>query len=150
MGIYPHVASQYHAWPKAKHGIAMPSVDKFPYPRKQTRGNKFIPCLNNICHILKRFHSFKTPAIPLIWPKSPYKHSVTRSYHSGKESGRRSESPLWRHQWRSFVFISNADWHQTWDTPLYFTIVNWSEARINTEHGIKQDIPYTRDMTKDD
>ena len=31
------------------------------------------------------------------------------SYRSGKESGRRSESPLWRHQWRSFVFISHAD-----------------------------------------
>ena len=45
----------------------------------------------------------------LIWPKSPYKHIVIRSYRSGKESGRRSESPLWRHQWRSFVFISHAD-----------------------------------------
>ena len=103
-GIYPHAASQYHARPKA-----MLSVDKFPYPRKQTRGNEFIPCSNNICDILKRFRSFKTPAITLIWPKSSYKHSVTRSYRSGKESGRRSESPLWRHQWRSFVFISHAD-----------------------------------------
>ena len=28
-GIYPHAASQYHAWPKAKRGIAMLSVDKF-------------------------------------------------------------------------------------------------------------------------
>ena len=37
-GIYPHAASQYHARPKAKRGIAMLSVDKFPYPRKQTRG----------------------------------------------------------------------------------------------------------------
>ena len=92
----------------AKRGIAMLSVDKFPYPRKQTRGNEFIPCSNNICDILKRFRSFKIPAITLIWPKS-YKHSVTRSYRSGKESGRRSESPLWRHQWRSFVFISHAD-----------------------------------------
>ena len=108
-GIYPHAASQYHARPKAKHGIAMLSVDKFPYPRQQTRGNEFIPCSNNICDILKRFRSFKIPAITLIWPKSPYKHSVTRSYRSGKESGRRSESPLWRHQWRSFVFISHAD-----------------------------------------
>ena len=108
-GIYPHAASQYHARPKAKRGIAMLSVDKFPYPRKQTRGNEFIPCSNNICDILKRFHSFKIPAITLIWPKSSYKHSVTRSYRSGKESGRRSESPLWRHQWRSFVFISHAD-----------------------------------------
>ena len=109
MGIYPHAASQNHARPKAKRGIAMLSVDKFPYPRKQTRGNEFIPCSNNIYDILNRFHSFKIPAITLIWPKSPYKHSVTRSYPSGKESGRRSESPLWRHQWRSFVFISHAD-----------------------------------------
>ena len=108
-GIYPHTASQYHARPKAKRGIAMLSVDKFPYPRKQTRGNEFIPCSNNICDILKRFRSFKIPAITLIWPKTSYKHSVTRSYRSGKESGRRSESPLWRHQWRSFVFISHAD-----------------------------------------
>ena len=42
-GIYPHAASQYHARPKAKRGIAMLSVDKFPCPRKQTRGNEFIP-----------------------------------------------------------------------------------------------------------
>ena len=108
-GIYPHAVSQYHARPKAKRGIAMLSVDKFPYPRKQTRGNEFIPCSDNICDILKRFRSFKIPAITLIWPKSSYKHSITRSYRSGKESGRRSESPLWRHQWRSFVFISHAD-----------------------------------------
>ena len=85
-GIYPHAALQYHARPKAKRGIAMLSVDKFPYPRKQTRGNEFIPCSNNICDILKRFRSFKIPAITLIWPKSPYKHSVTRSYRSDKES----------------------------------------------------------------
>ena len=77
-GIYPHAASQYHARPKAKRGIAMLSVDKFSYPRKQTRGNEFIPCSNNICDILKRFRSFKIPAITLIWPKSSYKHSVTR------------------------------------------------------------------------
>ena len=108
-GIYPHAASQYHARPKAKRGIAMLSGDKFTYPRKQPRGNEFIPCSNNICDILKRFRSFKIPAITLIWPKSPYKHSVTRSYRSGKESRRRSESPLWRHHWRSFVFISHAD-----------------------------------------
>ena len=108
-GIYPHAASQYHARPKAKRGIAMLSVEKFPYPRKQTRDNEFIPCSNNICDILKRFRRSKIPAIPLIWPKSPYKHSVTRSYRSGEERGRRSGSPLWRNQWRSFVCISHAD-----------------------------------------
>ena len=34
---------------------------------------------------------------------------VTRSQRSGKEIGQRSESPLLRHQWRSFLFISHAD-----------------------------------------
>ena len=38
-GIYAHLASQYHAWPSAARGIAMLRVDKFPYPRQQTRGN---------------------------------------------------------------------------------------------------------------
>ena len=38
-GIYPHAASQYHARLKAKQGIAMLSVDKFPYPWKQIKGN---------------------------------------------------------------------------------------------------------------
>ena len=107
--LYPHAASPCHVWPKAKHGIAMLSVDKFPYPRKQTRGNEFIPCSNNICDILKHFRSFKIPAITLIWSKSPYKHIVTRSYRSGKESGRQSELPLRHHQWRSLVFISHTD-----------------------------------------
>ena len=27
-------------------------------------------------------------------------------------------------------------WRQTWDTAPYFTVVNQSEARISTEHGI--------------
>ena len=43
-GIYPHAAPRYHARPKAKRGIAVLSVDKFPYPRMQTGGNEFIPC----------------------------------------------------------------------------------------------------------
>ena len=66
MGIYPHAASQYHARPEAKRGIAMLSVDKFPYPRQQTRGNEFVPCSNYVCHILKLFRIFKIPAIPFI------------------------------------------------------------------------------------
>ena len=43
-GIYPHAALQYHARPKAKCGITMLSVDKFPYTRKQAKGNEFILC----------------------------------------------------------------------------------------------------------
>ena len=40
-GIHPHAASQYRARPKTNRGIAMLSVDKVPYPQKQTRGNEF-------------------------------------------------------------------------------------------------------------
>ena len=29
-------------------------------------------------------------------------------------------------------------WRQTWDTRLYFTVVSQSEARVNTEHAIKE------------
>ena len=137
-GIYPHAASQYHARPKAKRGIAMLSVDKFPYPRKQTRGNEFIPCSNNICDILKRFRSFKIPAVTLIWPKSPYKHSVTRSCRSGK--GKRTAVGI-AIVTSSMMFLClyiSRWWRQTWDTAPYFTVVNQSEARISTEHGIKQ------------
>ena len=92
-GIYRHAASQYHARRKAKRGIAMLSVDKFPCPRKQTKGDEFIPCSKDVCHILKRFHSFKTPAIHCILPKSSYKLSVGRAHRSSKKSGRRPWSP---------------------------------------------------------
>ena len=92
-GIYPHAASQYHMRPKAKRGIMRLSVDKFPNPRKQTRGNEFIPCSNDVCHILKCFCSFKTPAIPFMVPKSSYKLIVARSHRSSTKSGRRPWSP---------------------------------------------------------
>ena len=38
-GIYPHLASQYHTWPSAAHGIVMLRVDKLLCSQKQTRGN---------------------------------------------------------------------------------------------------------------
>ena len=50
------------------------------------RGNESIPCSNDVWHIVKCFHNFKIPAIPLIWPKSSYNHSVTRSHRGGKET----------------------------------------------------------------
>ena len=96
----------------------MLSVDKFPYPWKQIRGNKLIPCSNNIYDILNHFCSFKIPAITLIWPKSLYKHSVARSYRSGKESGRRklchsihgkNETILFKHEYRTPTLKSCCD-----------------------------------------
>ena len=135
-GIYPHVASQYHARPKAKRGIAMLSVDKFPYPRKQTRGNEFIPCSNNICDILKRFRSFKIPAITLIWPKPSYKHSVTKSDRSGKEKRTAVGIAIVTSSMTFLCLYISRWWRQTLETAPYLTVVNQSEARISTEHGI--------------
>ena len=148
-GIYPHAASQHYARLKAKRGIVLLSVDKFLYSHQQTRGNEFIPCLNDVCQIPKRFRSFKISDTPLTWPKSSYKHSVARLHRCGKESGRRSWSSLWRHQWRSLIIITHAD-----DIKceirflLYFTVVNQSEARISTEHEIKHYIAYSIAVTE--
>ena len=130
--IYLHTALQYHERPTAMLGIAMLCVDKFPYLHQQTRGNKFIPCSNNVCHILKCFRSFKIPATPLISPKSLYKHSVSRSHRSGKESAWWSGSPLWHHQWCSFclyliLMMSNIRYAY-----IYFTVVSQSEVRVST------------------
>ena len=92
-GIYRHAASQYHARPRAKRGIAMPSLDKIPYPRKQAKGNDFIPCSNDVCHILKRFRGLNLRANPFLWPKSSYDLSVARLHFSDKKNGRRPPSP---------------------------------------------------------
>ena len=129
---------------RPKRGIAMLSVDEFPYPRKQTRCNEFIPCSNNVCEILKCFHSFKISDTSFIWPKSSCKHSVARSHRSSKESGPRLWSPS------SMTFLSHYIsrwWHQTCDTYIYFTVDSQSEARVSTEHGI---MSYTTCMTLQD
>ena len=68
--IYPHTASQYHARPKAKSRTLLVSVDKFPFPRKETRGSEFFPCSNDVCHIRERFRNFDIPVFSFIWPKS--------------------------------------------------------------------------------
>ena len=64
-GIWPHAAPRYHARPKAKRGIAVLSVDKFPYPRQQTGGNEFIPCSNvwNLFKVLKSCFELKPISI---------------------------------------------------------------------------------------
>ena len=63
--IYPHAALRYHVRPKAKRGIAVLSVYKFPYPRKQTWGNEFIPCSNvwNLFKVLKSCFEVKPISI---------------------------------------------------------------------------------------
>ena len=107
-GIYSHAVSQYHARPKAKGVITMLCVGKFSYPLKQTRGNEFIPWSNNVCHILKRVRIFKISVIPSIWPKSLFEYSVT-AVASQRQEEPPPWSPSWRHQWRSFPFISHDD-----------------------------------------
>ena len=44
-GIYPHAASQYHARPKAKRGITMLSVGKFPLSAEASKGSRIYPML---------------------------------------------------------------------------------------------------------
>ena len=63
-GIYPHLASQYHARPKAKRGIAMLSVDKFPYPQKQ-KVKRIYPMLKR-CLSNSDFCSFNISDTPYL------------------------------------------------------------------------------------
>ena len=126
MAIYPHAVSEHHAWPLVVRGIAMPSVDKFPYPWKQPRGNEFIPWSNEFCHILKRFHSFKTPAIPFIWFKTSYQHSINSAPRSGKEKWAAVVIAIVP---SSITFLSlfiSRWWRHTWDTRLYLMVVRES------------------------
>ena len=141
-GIYPHAASQYHARPKAKRGIAMLSVNKFPYPRKQTRCNEFILCWNDACQILKQSRSFKNSDNPYIWPKSLYKHSVALSHRSCKESGRWSWLPFVTSPMTFLSHFISRWWRQTWDACIYFMVVTQSKARVSTEHGMNLVIQY--------
>ena len=117
----------------------MLSVDKFPCLQKQTRGNEFIPCSNNVCQILKCFRSFKIPAIPLIWPKSSYKQCyLVTPQCQGKWMAVRIAIMT-----SSMTFLSpyiSRWWRQTCDKHLYFTVVNQWEARISTDHGINPNI----------
>ena len=144
-GIYLHTASQYHARPKAcKRAMAIQTVHKFPYARKQTKGNEFTPCSNDVRHILKCFCSFKISAITFIWLKSSYEHSVTQSHCSGKESGLRSWWPLWRHQWRSLFFIYDEVELLRGDT-LHFIVhffLIWHRCSLGrVEKSIQRDTP---------
>ena len=75
---------------------------------------------------------------------------LTRSYRSGKESGRRSESGAIVTSSMTFLCLYILRWwRQTWDTAPYFTVVNQSEARISTEHGIRGDILWVQSLIYD-
>ena len=118
-------------------------MDKFPYTRKQTKANEFIQWSSDLCHILKLFHNLNIPAIPFIWLKQSYKHSVTRSHRSSKGGGWRLGSP--------FTFLSlyiSRWWRQTWHTRLYLTVVSQSEANVSTEHGMNSDTSLIRGINK--
>ena len=135
-GIYPQGASPYHARPKVKRGMAMPSVDEFPYPRRKTRGNKFIPSSNDVSKIMKHFRGFKIAAVQSICPKSSYKQSYLVTL-------------LWQGKWAaagvaivmsSTTFLplyTSRWWHQTRDSCPYITVVRKSETKIITEQGIR-------------
>ena len=62
MGIYLHLASQYHAWPSAARGITMLRVDDFPYLHLQTRDYQY-PIL--FCLTLQSIHALTSTTEPL-------------------------------------------------------------------------------------
>ena len=102
----------------------------------QTRGNEFIQCWIDFCHVLKCYCSFKIPAIPFIWPKSLYKRSIALVTSQKQE------------MWTVVVIIIvislmtflsiyiSSWWCQMWDTCICFMVVSQSEVRVSTEHGI--------------
>ena len=136
-GIYPHAASQYHARPKAKRGNAMLSVEKFLYPRKQTKGDEFIRCSNDGCHTIKRFRRFETQ-LSLF---SCLNHCI-KSVLLGRIAAARTVDGGCDHRVisaSSMTFLSlytSRWWRQTLNTGLYFTVISQSGTIISTEHGI--------------
>ena len=130
MGIYHHTASQYHAQLKAKHSIVMLGVDKFSYPRKQTRDNEFIPCWKNVCHILECVHIFKRPAILLI--------IIIKRVTLGHIAAARKVGGC---QDRNCDIINDIPfslclmwWCEMWDMCLYFTLQSCQPIRNKSRH----------------
>ena len=135
-GIYPHAASQYHTRPKDKHGIAMLSVDKFQYLRKQTRCNEFIPCSNDVCQILKRFRSFRISDTPF----SGLNNRINTVLLDRIAVVRKADGGRDRHcdvindvPFSLFFTLMTSNVRYVY---IYFTVVSQSEARVSTEHGI--------------
>ena len=99
----PHVAPQY-ARPKAKRGILLLNVNKFPHLRKQTRTNGIIPC-EIICIYSKR-HNRHVKLIRIILLQKP-----------GEKTARRSI--LWRQRWSH-----PSTWRKKWTSRVRFA---WSQ-----------------------
>ena len=121
--IYPHAATPYHARPKAKRGIAMLSVDKFPYPRKQTG-------VTNLSHAQRMFVKFWNVStalksqIPLL---SGLNHCINTVLLDRIAAARKADGGRDRHcDAISDVFFSSYFTLMTlnWDTCINFTVVS--------------------------
>ena len=157
--IREFIHTQLIAIPMVARSIAILSVDKFPYPRKQTRGKEFILCSNDLCHILKRFHS--ESQLPLLFCLN---HCIKTVLRGRIKAARKSDAgrPWSPYYDAPFLFISHSDDVKrkirvyilatrarfTKPTPrsggswcsmtcIYYTVISQSEARVSTEHGIK-------------
>ena len=106
------MASQYNVQPKDKYGITMLGVDKFPFTRKQTRDNEFIPSTNLQCttnHMQATAQAFYT-ALKAQLPLSSDIWAYKKQRWCGvKGSGRWSSSTMRCHQWCSFLYTFHAD-----------------------------------------
>ena len=119
---------------KAKRGIVMLSVDKFLYPRKQTRGNEFIPCSDGI------FKNVSAALESQLSLSSGLNHWINTVLLGRIAVQEKSTAVVIAIVTSSVMFLYlyiSHWWRQTWDTCVYFTVVSQSEVRVNTEHGIK-------------
>ena len=90
-----------------------------------------LPWIREFIHAQNCNTMLKTTAIPFIWTKSLYKHSVAWSHRSGKGIGWRWWSLLWRHQLKLTLMTSSVKYAH-----LYFMVVSQSEVRIWAKHEI--------------
>ena len=130
-GIYLHAASQYHMRLKAKHGIAMLSVDEFQYLQEQTRDNEFIPCSKGFYYYQKYQKSFLLGL----------NHCVNTVVLGHIAADRKDDDGLITIETQSIMLFSltiSCWWHQTWDTCIYFMVVSQSEARVSTAPGMSK------------
>ena len=88
------------------------------------------------------FCSFGILVLPFIWPKSLYKHSITRSHRSSKKTPSAVVISIVTSSMTFLYFYISRWWRQTWDTCINFTFVSQSGARVSTEHGIKYGMLY--------
>ena len=122
----------------------MQNVDNSPYPRKQSKRNEFIPCLNDVCHNLNVSTALKLKLSPV----ACLNHRINSVLLGRIAAARKVDSGRDRRViaiiTSSMTFLSpytSQWWRQTLNTFLYFTVISQSEASrswiVNSNKWVK-------------